>query len=175
LAKNTSNRSASSSGASFYGEYSLDASRSSFVYGNSDTVQPKSLVGQWLIVAFGTVSNVGNADVANVMQAVERVQTGLGKVDGITDYIIESYRNGTEWYEIYKSGKVRQGGEKSVKSDSVNVALLKPFADKNYSVRGAVAARVAWSIQKESTTQIALRTDSSTGYAFSWVAEGQGA
>ena len=55
----------------------LDASRSNSIYGNSDTVQPKSIVGMWCVVAYGTVSNVGNADVANVMTAVEQVQTEL--------------------------------------------------------------------------------------------------
>ncbi len=57
----------------------FDASRSNPIYGNSDTVQPKSIVGMWLIVAYGTVSNIGNADVSNVMQAVESVQAN--KVD----------------------------------------------------------------------------------------------
>lgn len=43
--------------------------------GNYDTVQPPSLIGIWLIKAFGTVTNVGNVDVANVMSAVEQIQS----------------------------------------------------------------------------------------------------
>lgn len=57
----------------------FDASKSNSIYGNSTTVQPPSLIGIWLIKAFGTVTNIGNADVANVMQAVEQVQTQLGE------------------------------------------------------------------------------------------------
>lgn len=60
---------------------SFDASRSNAIYGNSDTVQPCSLVGVWLIVAYGFVTNVGDADVANVMRAVEGVQTQRRVVD----------------------------------------------------------------------------------------------
>lgn len=59
----------------------FNAHDSNPIFGNSDTVQPPSLVGQWLIVAFGVAQNVGNADVTNVMQAVEQVQTGLGIVE----------------------------------------------------------------------------------------------
>lgn len=55
----------------------------------------------------------------------------------MTDYIVESYRNRTEWYEVYKSGKVRQGGFVPANSqlrDNVSVAFLKPFATTNISI-----------------------------------------
>lgn len=55
----------------------FDASNSNPIYGNADTVQPKTIVGQWLIVAFGTVSNVGNADVGNVLKVAQDVETQL--------------------------------------------------------------------------------------------------
>lgn len=57
----------------------FDASRSSSIYGNSDTVQPKSIAGMWLVVAFGTVTNVGNLDMANVASGVENIQTRLNE------------------------------------------------------------------------------------------------
>ena len=43
------------------------------------------ITGQWLIVAFGVAHNIGEADVADVMSAVEQVQTGLGVVEGKID------------------------------------------------------------------------------------------
>ena len=160
-------------------EINIDASRSSSVYGNSDTVQPPSIVGMFLIVAFGVAHNIGEADVSNVMQAVEQVQTSVQTVDnkitGISDYIVESYRNGTEWYEVYKSGKVRQGG-RNTKS---TVTLLKSFADTNYSVfltadndNSGNNPRIA-AVNKTTTTFKWYNGNwSYNGY---WQAEGQGA
>ena len=52
----------------------------------------------------------------------------------MTDYIIESYRNGTEWYEVYKSGKVEQGGIATATGGEINVTFLKAFIDKNYTL-----------------------------------------
>lgn len=70
----------------------LDASRSSSIYNDSTTVQPES--HDWIIcaVAFGTATNVGSVDVANVMAAVGQVQSE-----------VEEVKNGLE--EIKISGK----------------------------------------------------------------------
>ena len=52
------------------------------------------------------------------------------------DYIVETYRNGTEWYEVYKSGKVRQGGQAGGTSMShgtkYTITLPKKMANTNY-------------------------------------------
>lgn len=164
-------------------EIFIDASLSSSIYGNSDTVQPPSIVGQWLIVAFGVAHNIGEADVANVMQAVEQVQTGLGKVDGISDYIIESYRNGTEWYEVYKSGKVRQGGVyRTPSAGYINVTFLKPMATRDYTVtlgtHGEEGTWINWYPASTTETETGLMlggTASGHIYYISCVVEGQGA
>lgn len=70
---------------------------------------------KYIIKAFAGVSNGGSVDARNIMDAVEANQANISDINnriaGISDYIVESYRNGTEWYEVYKSGKVRQGGE----------------------------------------------------------------
>ena len=154
----------------------FNASLSNSIYGNSDTVQPPSIVGMWLIVAYGTVSNIGNADVANVMQAVEGVQTELNKVDGISDYIIESYRSGTEWYEVYKSGKVRQGGGFIANQ---TITFMKPYNEPpmvqimmTLSREYALVDSQAFPHNVTNTNFLAptyADTDSK------WIAEGQGA
>ena len=53
------------------------ASSSNNIYGNSDTVQPES--NDWIVcvVAFGKATNVGSVDVANVMSAVNQVQSKI--------------------------------------------------------------------------------------------------
>lgn len=47
------------------------------IYGNSDTVQPKSVVGMWLVKAYGTVTNVGSTDVANIAQGLTELETRI--------------------------------------------------------------------------------------------------
>ena len=151
------------------------------------------ITGQWLIVAFGVAHNIGEADVANVMHAVEQVQTSVqvvdNKITGISDYIIESYRNGKEWYEVYKSGKVRQGGHLKHTNTVVvtTVSFLKPFADTNYTIYGSLnstdtssgvvtyrgASILAEDFPPQSTTSFQMVTHQLTGKY--WVAEGQGA
>lgn len=42
---------------------SLDASRSSSIYGKSTTVQPESIVGMWVVKAYGTVVDSGSIEV----------------------------------------------------------------------------------------------------------------
>jgi hypothetical protein len=167
------------------GSIAFDASRSSSVYGNSDTVQPPSLVGQWLIVAFGVAHNIGEADVANVMQAVEQVQTGLGTLEqGVgtaIDYIVESYRNGNDWYEIYKSGKVRQGGYYTFKAVGWQaITLIKPMANSYYSamatVAGSSTAGNLWKVGSSSkNTATTLYASCNVDFAIRWEVEGQGA
>lgn len=48
-----------------FGSHGIDfnASRSSSIYGNSDTVVPESIVGMWLVKAYGTVDDSGSIDV----------------------------------------------------------------------------------------------------------------
>lgn len=40
----------------------IDASRSSSIYGNANTVVPESIVGMWLVKAYGTVVDTGTID-----------------------------------------------------------------------------------------------------------------
>ena len=157
--------------------------------GRYTTVQNKGFSG-WRKLAV-------QADVANVMQAVEQVQTGLNSVENklpsdMTDYIVESYRNGTEWYEVYKSGKVRQGGRVDygswVKAWSKQVTFLKSFVsvddyDVVVSVRnfdgngGDHAGECATTDYSHTTTGFILNQYSGNDKSRygSWVAEGQGA
>ena len=60
---------------------SASLTRTTDIYGNSDTVQPKSIVGIWLVKAYGTVTNVGNTDVANIAQGLTELETRVVPIE----------------------------------------------------------------------------------------------
>ena len=45
------------------------------VQGNSDTVQPQTIVGLWIVKAYGTVTNVGSTDVSNIASGLTLLET----------------------------------------------------------------------------------------------------
>ena len=59
----------------------FDASKSNSIYGNSTTVQPPSIVGMWLVKAYGTVTNVGSTDVANIAQGLTELETRVVPIE----------------------------------------------------------------------------------------------
>ena len=66
-------------------------------------------------------------------ELANKANTDLSNVSSNLDYVVESYQNGTDWYKIYKSGFVEQGG---VSSTGTTVNFLKAFANTNYSITG---------------------------------------
>lgn len=107
------------SGGASYGQFAsfdFDASRSNTIYGNSDTVQPKSIAGMWLVKAYGTVTNVGSTDVANIAQGLTEAETRISaiednKVDKAGNaWVVETYNDGTNWYRKWSDGWLEQGG-----------------------------------------------------------------
>lgn len=61
------------------GRYNLDTINMSAqlynpIYGNSDTVQPPSIAGMWLVKAYGTVSEIGNADAEKAVKQYTRLE-----------------------------------------------------------------------------------------------------
>lgn len=109
----------------------LNASDSNPIYGSSDTVQPPSIVGLWCVKAYGTVTNVGSTDVANISAGLTQAETRISALEnhGAGATVVESYRNGTEWYRVWSDGWLEQGGmaENAVK---ITVTFLKPFTNK---------------------------------------------
>ena len=167
----------------------IDASLSNPIYGSSDTVQPPSIVGLWVVKAYGTVTNVGSTDVSNISTGLTQAETRISalensKVDKSGNaWVVETYRNGTEWYRVWSDGWVEQGGLAKM-SHNVAHNLLKPFADTNYSVflqlekadthyTSAINAHTVSSF----TPQIQWASNYSTGnnLPMYWYACGQGA
>lgn len=170
------------SGSGDGGYVTFDASRSNPIYGNSDTVTPDTMYGVWVIKAFGLIVNADNTDVKGVLTGIQNITNRVSTIEGY-DYIVDSYRNGTEWYEVYRSGKVRQGG--FMETSNTTVTFLKPFADLDYTVYGAFASASTTTdvsarglailgeyMPSSTTSMTVLKANSGNKY---WVAEGRGA
>lgn len=112
----------------------FDASRSNPIYGASDTVQPSSIVGLWCVKAYGTVTNVGSTDVSNISTGLTEAETRISALEnhGAGATVVETYRNGTNWYRVWSDGWVEQGG--LVVDGATSLTFLKPFVDANYTV-----------------------------------------
>lgn len=102
-----------------------NASESNAIYGSSTTVQPES--HDWIIcaVAFGTATNVGSVDVANVMNTIGQIQAN--------PHIVETWKSahGTSWYRKYSDGWIEQGGPMSTND---KVTFYVAFSDTNYYI-----------------------------------------
>ena len=72
----------SANGGSYPISISFDASKSNSIYGNSTTVQPKSVTVKFCIKAYGAITNAGSVELENAMKAFEDLQSELDKEAG---------------------------------------------------------------------------------------------
>nr|DAH83561.1 MAG TPA: short tail fiber protein [Caudoviricetes sp.] len=161
----------------------FDASKTNPIYGYSDTVQPPSIVGLWVVKAYGTVTNVGSTDVANISTGLTQAETRISALEnhGAGATVVESYYNGTEWYRVWSDGWLEQGGIGAQKESIIT--FLKPFATTNYTLVGSQNSSAndygnyAYNFTSKKTTSFILKTASgqSDNERGSWYACGQGA
>lgn len=59
----------------------FDASKSNPVYGSTEFVQPPSIIGMWLVKAYGTVVNEGSVDISSIETRISQVETMLDELD----------------------------------------------------------------------------------------------
>lgn len=116
----------------------FDASRSSSTYQDGAKVQPDHTKYPYYMVISteGQTTNV-EIDINKVYEDLNiKANTSLSNVDSNIDYVVESYNDGTNWYRVYKSGWIEQGGCASVTGNTVlaTINLPKPMKDANYIV-----------------------------------------
>lgn len=109
--------------------FGFDASRSSSVYGNSNTIQPQTIKAFYYIVIANAVKNGISVD-------IDEIATDLNNKADLSDMvevqcIIETYSNGTSWYRVYSDGWCEQGG-RTTNTGAETITFLKPFIDANY-------------------------------------------
>ena len=105
---------------------------------------------------------------------------GFAELDR-ADYVVESYSDESgNWYRVYKSGWVAQGGITAslAGSSRTTVTFLKPMADAKYSTNipstpGGVYTGSG--VYNKTTTSMELANTSQSTVQLSWRIEGQGA
>lgn len=97
------------------------------------------------------------------------------------DYVVETYENGDDWYRVYKSGWVEQGGQTVPSTSWKGIVLLKQMANSHYSVMvtncGDDATRYAVKAgapAKNTTTTVYVTAGNASTGVF-WQVKGQGA
>lgn len=118
------------------GGVGFSASRSSSVYGASDTVQPESHEWMLCVVVAGQATNLASVDMADVLTTVAQVQADISQVQNDVDaiprpnaYVTQTWRSGTKWYRVWSDGWVEQGGHGTGGTCTFN----KPFSNTNYT------------------------------------------
>ena len=163
----------------------FDASRSSAVYGKSSTVTPASTTLYPWVVAYTAAIPASTAQAAEFQQGLSgKADTNLGNVPSNYDYVVESYNEGTNWYRVYKSGWIEQGGRITM-TDSTNqtVSFLKAMFDTNYTwnihgIRTGGHDNFAWQCgiySTYTTTSMQIRNSSNGTMTICWEVKGQGA
>lgn len=100
--------------------FTFDASLSNPIYGSSDTVQPPSIIGLWVVKAYGTVTNVGSTDVANLAQGLANAETRISVLNTLVGAEnnggIVAYLLGKNGYIKFANGLIVQWGTKQFSS-----------------------------------------------------------
>ena len=93
-------------------------------------------------------------------------------------YVTSKYTSGTEWYEVYNDGWVRQGG---IIAAGATKTFSKPFKDTNYtlcaSIRGSSSStnNINWTLGTPRNKTATSFQAHGSGAGFEWIAEGKGA
>lgn len=118
---------------SYWSKLSISASNSDKTYGRSSTVQPESHEWVVCVVAYGIATNVGSADIQNVMSAVNAVQANVSAIPKPNAYITKTWHSGTSWYRVWSDGFIEQGGSyTSSDSSAFTITLNKPMTTTYY-------------------------------------------
>lgn len=129
----------------------IDASRSSSVYGNSTTVQPKALRYRAMVQLATSTTDEALETCTGVLADVAAL-----KYDYVVDFQAPTSANNYTWYRKYKSGWVEQGGKVSTPNGgSATVNLPVTMSDANYTINatgtstvgGGDYQKVGWSSQ----------------------------
>lgn len=92
-------------------------------------------------------------------------------------YITTTYISGTNWYEVYNDGWIRQGG---IIGAGTTVTFFKPFKNTNYTLCASTkssssGSSVTWAQGTPQNKKTTGFQANGNGVGFEWIAEGMGA
>ena len=123
----------------------------------------------------------GKTITLNMSDGTNKTLDTLDKPSDMTDYIVESYRNGTNWYRVWKSGWVEQGGTNTT-SGTVTITFLKQFATTDYTFSALVYNKNTvhnyFDLRQSEKTKTSIKFTDSADQGImigGWYACGQGA
>lgn len=108
----------------------FDASRSSEIYGKSDTVQPPSVQYPYYIVLANSTKTDVEVNIDNIVSDLNILNS---KVNVIGIQIKDDYINGTSGYRIWDNGYCEQWGLVT-SGNYTTIQYLKEFADTDYNL-----------------------------------------
>lgn len=125
-------------GANFLGDLVFDASLSSSIYGNSDTVQPPAIRVSWCIQVFNVATQLSEQESAQLASEMQmKAQINLANVNSNIDFVVENWTDGQgNGYSLYRSGKLEQWGiyKPTAANKTRVITLWKEFDSSNYVV-----------------------------------------
>lgn len=143
-----------------YGLNSTLASASNSTYGNSNTVQPKSVRYRAMAQLATSASDEAVETCTSVMAQVAANTTAIAGADYVVESQLPTANNNYTWYRKYKSGWVEQGGRQTgTSTGSATITLPTEMADTNYNIQASSSDKSLFaSAWIASTTQITLET-----------------
>lgn len=151
----------------------FDASRSSAVYGNSNTVQPQSIKTLYYIV-------VANSTKTDIEVDIDEIATDLNAKVDKSDLatiipVVEISSSGSSWSRVSSDGWCEQGGSGTISGsgNSFTIVLSKEYKDTNYQaiVIANGSSPVAISVNINDTDSFQVYSNA-TDLSFSWRAYG---
>lgn len=132
----------SSSGSDYAIKVGFKASGFNAIYGRSGTVQPETHEWMICVVVLGQATNIGSADVADVMSAIAQVQANIVAIEtnpvlNAKAYIKETWHSGSSWYRIWSDGFIEQGfyiQKRTWTGSGYSASLPKSFTSTDYYV-----------------------------------------
>lgn len=157
----------------------FDASRSNSIYGKSTTVQPQTINYFYYIV----ISILTKTDIeVDIDEIATDLNNKVDKSDLIESHvIIESYVNGSSWYNLYSNGWIEQGGKYTYSSaGQKTISLLKSldttrpvyFSYKLVTTRSAGAYERDCNVNSYTSSNFVVYTSTSNGSKAFWEAKG---
>lgn len=150
------------------GAYLFNASRSSSTYQDGAKVQPDHTKYPYYMVISteGQTAEV-QIDINQVYEDLNiKANTSLSNVNANIDFVVESYNDSGNWYKVYKSGWLEQGGQLQGDGTStgVRVNFLKPYANNIYNVTLSAELGLESVFPNASVTNCKVRNRTTTGF-----------